>query len=957
MAAPRKRTPRPHRRQATAALLSLSQAALDGAAEGVCVYDASDRIVLFNRRYIELFNMSPDVIRAGTSYRQVLEHSAARGNFSPEQLDTLWPKRVALLKSRRPFTMEQKLPSGAVMTLGVRPLPSGGWITVCDDITRRAKLEAALRVQTERIEHAVAHMSHGLAMFDADERLIVCNRQYLDAYGFDPQIVGPGITLRELIEHWIAGGNESDLSAKALYEKRVSEIRDNVSRPALYTRADGRVIQTVSRSLPDGGWVSSCEDVTERLHSEQALKRQNLLFDAALENMANGLCVYDKDMRLLVCNSNYLRIYGLAAHEAKPGTHLADLVRMVIRNGAYPADFPVENLFEDLRQRLAGKKDLPVQRRMCDGRLLAVRYRPLPDGSFVATYDDITERERAHEELSEQYRRFDAALNNMTQGLLMLDSELRVIVCNRRYVDMYRLSPEIVKPGVAMREILEHSYAVGNHPATTPQQLYDDYVEKLTKGGHVQHRHLGDGRIIKLTQRLMEHDGGWVVTYEDVTEHRKAEARVAHMAQHDALTDLPNRVLFREKMSGGLAEIAAHADKMAVLCLDLDNFKTVNDRLGHAVGDKLLRWVAARIRQCVSEHDTVARLGGDEFAILQRGPQPQSAEQLARRLVEVIGQPPSLENHIIHTGVSVGIAIAPEHGLDPDELMKCADLALYQAKAGGRGVYELFRPEMEAQARSRHILETDLRRALTAGEFHLAFQPQIRLGANELTGFEALLRWNSSLRGLVSPADFIPIAEETGLIVPLGEWVLRTACATAAGWPDHIKIAVNLSPVQFRARGLVAMVTSALAAAGLDPKRLELEVTETALLEDDEATVAILHQLRALGIRVSLDDFGVGYSSLGYLRKFPFDTIKIDRSFVGSLGESQESGAIVRTIASLGANLGVETTAEGVETAEQLELVRQAGCTAVQGFYISKPCSAVDVGHIIEQMNPIHRVA
>jgi EAL domain-containing protein (putative c-di-GMP-specific phosphodiesterase class I) len=255
------------------------------------------------------------------------------------------------------------------------------------------------------------------------------------------------------------------------------------------------------------------------------------------------------------------------------------------------------------------------------------------------------------------------------------------------------------------------------------------------------------------------------------------------------------------------------------------------------------------------------------------------------------------------------------------------------------------------------MVEMELRRALEAGEFHLVFQPQIRLGTSELTGFEALLRWNSATRGAISPADFIPIAEETGLIVPLGEWVLRSACATAVKWPGHIKIAVNLSPVQFRARGLVAMVTSALAGAGLDPRRLELEVTETALLEDDEATVAILHQLRKLGVRVSLDDFGVGYSSLGYLRKFPFDMIKIDRSFVGTLGFSQESAAIIRTIASLGANLGVETTAEGVETAEQLELVRDAGCTAVQGFYFSKPCSAADVGRMIEQMNPIHRVA
>jgi diguanylate cyclase (GGDEF)-like protein len=761
-----------------------------------------------------------------------------------------------------------------------------------------------------------------------------------------------------MIAHWVACGNAPGTSALDLYERRMREIRSGGSRPAFLTCADGRVIQAISKLMPDGGWVSACEDVTERLRAEEALKQQNLLFDAALENMSHGLCVYDKDMRLLVCNNNYLKIYRLTPEQATPGTHLRDLLRAVTHNGVYPADFAIDDLLEDLRRCLSGMKELALHRRMVDGRLLAVRYRPLRDGSFVCTYDDITDRERAHDELSEQYRRFDAALNNMTQGLVMLDSQLRIIVCNQRYIEMYRLSPEIVKPGVAMRDVMKHSCALGNHPATTAEHLYNDYFERLSKGGqqHTLHRHLGDGRIIKLTHRPME-QGGWVITYEDVTERRKAEARVAHMAQHDALTDLSNRVLFRDKMADGLSEVAAHGGEMAVLCLDLDNFKTVNDRLGHAVGDKLLRWVAARLRECADPGDTVARLGGDEFAILQRGPQPQSAERLASRLVEIIGHPPPMENHIIHTGVSVGIAIAPDHGLDPDELMKCADLALYQAKARGRGVYQLFHPEMEAHARSRHTLEMELRRALEAGEFHLVFQPQIRLGTSELTGFEALLRWNSATRGPISPADFIPIAEETGLIVPIGEWVLRTACATAAKWPSHVRIAVNLSPVQFRARGLVAMVTSAMAAAGLDPRRLELEVTETALLEDDEANVAILHQLRKLGVRVSLDDFGVGYSALGYLRKFPFDMIKIDRSFVGTLGFSHESAAIVRTIASLGANLGVETTAEGVETAEQLELVREAGCTAVQGFYFSKPCSAADVGRLIEQLNPMHRVA
>ena len=453
----------------------------------------------------------------------------------------------------------------------------------------------------------------------------------------------------------------------------------------------------------------------------------------------------------------------------------------------------------------------------------------------------------------------------------------------------------------------------------------------------------------------MEH-GGWVVTYEDVTERHKTQARVAHMARHDSLTDLPNRTLFREKMSEGLNEIAVAGGELAVLCFDLDNFKTVNDRLGHAVGDRLLRWVAAQLEDHAGEHDTVARLGGDEFALIQRGPQPESAERIARRLVEIIGRPPPLENQSIHIGVSVGIALAPDHGFDPDELMKCADLALYRAKAQGRGAYQIFEPEMEEESRVRLALELDLRGAVEAHVFHLVFQPQVRRETTELTGFEARLRWKHPTRGMVSPAEFIPVAEETGLIVPIGEWVLRAACTTAAAWPG-LTIAVNLSPVQFRSRGLVAMVTSALAEAGLPPQRLELEVTETALLDDSEATIEILHQLRALGVRVSLDDFGVGYSSLSYLRKFPFDRIKIDRSFVGTLGESPESIAIVRTIASLGAVLGVETTAEGVETEAQLDFVRACGCTAVQGYYFGRPVVAAEVGRTIERLSAVQRVA
>jgi len=943
------------REQGPEALVALSQLALDRMEQGVCVYDADNRIVLVNQRYLSLFDMSADVVRVGMSYREVLAHSAMRGNFRQDQLDTLYSSRIAQIAGGQPFRTEQRLASGLVMSLELKPLPGGGWMTICDDVTRLARLEGELRVQTERSQHALANMSHGLIMYDANSRVVVCNERFLNLYDLDPEIVKPGASHRTVLDHWVSRGNLSGMPADEFHNSRLEDVRTRRAKTMLVKRYDGRMAQTVSRFLPDGGWVTVHEDVTERLQYEETLRQQNFMLDAALENMAHGLAFYDSDMRLRVCNTTYRKLYRLSPEETRPGTHLGELIERSMANGAFASEFSPQEVLEAARARIANRDSSPMRRRMSNDTVISVRYCALAEGGFVATYEDITEREHAVEELSEQYRRFDAALNNMSQGLCMLDASLRVIVCNRRYIEMYGLSPDIVKPGVSMCEIMEHSCQLGLHPNMTGARLYADYVERLREGEHTLHRHLSDGRIIKLNHKRMEH-GGWVVTYEDVTERHKAQARVAHMAQHDSLTDLPNRTLFREKMSEGLNQVAIAGGAMAVLCFDLDNFKTVNDRLGHAAGDRLLRWVAARLQENVGEHDTVARLGGDEFAVLQRGPQPQSAERLARRMVEVIGHPPPLDNQSIHVGVSVGIAIAPDHGLDADELMKCADLALYQAKARGRGAYQLFEPEMEEEARRRHALEQDLRGALEAGEFHLVFQPQVRLDSSELTGFEALLRWKHPSRGFVSPAEFIPIAEEDGLIVPIGEWVLRTACATAVSWPD-LTVAVNLSPVQFRSRGLVAMVTSALAEAGLPPQRLELEVTETALLDDSEATVEILHQLRALGVRVSLDDFGVGYSSLSYLRKFPFDRIKIDRSFVGTLGESPESVAIVRTIASLGSVLGVETTAEGVETEEQLDFVRECGCTAVQGYYVGRPCPASEVFRTIETLSTVRRVA
>ena len=540
-----------------------------------------------------------------------------------------------------------------------------------------------------------------------------------------------------------------------------------------------------------------------------------------------------------------------------------------------------------------------------------------------------------------------AALEGMPQGLTMFDDKQRLIICNEKFAAMYRLSAELTRPGTPLRDILEHRIRNGTCSIHT-----EDFVEEgLALASrpitiNLEHQ-LQDGRAIALNKAPLS-TGGAVIIHMDVTEKRNSDNRIAFLAHHDALTGLANRVQLREQIEKTLEDVE-RGGKAAVLCIDLDNFKTINDTLGHSIGDALLCAVSARLCDLVHDKDLVCRTGGDEFAIVQCGlEQPMAtAAALAGRIVEALGVPFELGDHHVVVGASVGIAIAPDDGSTADELLKTADMALSRAKEDGRARFHFFEPEMDVKAQARRLLELDLRKATGAGEFELYYQPIVNLAENRISGFEALLRWNHPVRGKVSPAEFIPLAEETGLIVAIGEWVLRQACFEARSWPSGLRVAVNVSPVQFRNQTLVSTVVSALGASGLHPDQLELEITEAVLMNDNEATLAALHQLRSLGVRISMDDFGTGYSSLSYLRSFPFDKIKIDQSFVRDLVERPDSIAIISAVAGLGHSFGMTTTAEGVETQQQLDLMRAEGCTEVQGYYYSKPVPASEVMQLL----------
>ncbi|MEY9125480.1 diguanylate cyclase (GGDEF)-like protein [Bradyrhizobium yuanmingense] len=562
--------------------------------------------------------------------------------------------------------------------------------------------------------------------------------------------------------------------------------------------------------------------------------------------------------------------------------------------------------------------------------------------------------EGSQNELKEQKLRLDTAINNMVEGLCMFDAEKRLVICNERYARLYRLPPELLRAGTPHRDIIRHRVTSGILEGEASDFAAERQIARLDALPiHAVSSRIdafADGRLICVTRQPMA-GGGWVATHLDVTEQRRSEAKITYMAQHDALTELPNRVLLKARLEPALADTRGGNLHLAVLLLDLDRFKEVNDTLGHPAGDLLLRSVAARLLDCVRETTFVARLGGDEFAIVDYVTNPAAdATSLAEAIHGALSEPFDLGDHQVIVGTSIGIALAPRDGADSDTILRSADLALYSAKSGGRGAFRFFEPELDRLLHARRNLERDLRKALARSEFELHYQPFVNLKSGETCGFEALLRWHHPERGLVSPGEFIPVAEETGLILPLGEWVLRTACAEAAKWRSDLKIAINLSPAQFRSKELVSTIVSALAASGIASDRLELEVTETVIMHDSGTVFAALSQLRELGVRIALDDFGTGYSSLSFLQKFPFDKIKIDRSFVSELSSPmEEPHRIARAVVQFATSLGKTSTAEGVETAEQLDILRQEGCVEAQGFHLSPPIRASTIARLADR--------
>jgi diguanylate cyclase (GGDEF)-like protein len=944
---------------------------LEGIASGACIWDADLRLVAWNDAYRDILDVPERLLKPGARLGEILDNTQPLFDDRRTGADLEVAVRQRL-SGGGGFELDRVHANGHVVSVTYHPLAGGAWLALYCDVTEQRRdirqlrdAAAALSQQNARLDAALDSMPYGFSIWDDEYRLVLSNRRYAEIYGMPADRIRIGMTLFEICELTVAAGNHPGVTPSDLYRTYCDRLR-KCDAPGVTDRYDklikGRTIRTSYARSPGLGWVITHEDISEdiarmkALHEREAeLARQKLRLEAAVNNMAQGLCMFDAERRLVISNQQYARLYRLPPELLEPGTPLRALLEHRVEHGVFPAGQRDTYVEERLNIADAGKEDSHVVE-FEDGRILRVSHHPMPDGGWVATQDDITEdvrHVRAIEDreaaLAVQNMRFEAAVNNMSQGLCMFDADRRLVICNDNYASIYGLPADLVRPGTPLQKILDYRVDHGIYPPEGKDAYVRRRIELVENArDDVDTVELRDGRVISIIHHPLP-DGGWVATHQDITEQRRTEARIRHLARHDSLTDLPNRLMFREIMDGAEQRIG-RGEVLAVLAIDLDHFKSVNDTLGHSIGDTLLTAAASRLNASCREGDVIARLGGDEFAILTAPLlAAEDAAALADRVVKRIAEPFDVAGHAIVVGASVGIAVAPGDGADAETLLKNADLALYRAKNNGRGAYHFFEKGMDAALQERRELELGLRQALARSEFRLVFQPLFNLSQGRICGLEALLRWYSPDRGVVEPGEFIPVAEETGLIVQIGEWVLREACRAAVGWPADIRVAVNLSAMQFRNRGLLGQVKAALEESGLPADRLELEVTETLLLSNTEMTLRTLHELHKIGVRISMDDFGTGYSSLSYLRSFPFDKIKIDQSFVQDLSAKEDSRAIVKAVIGLGRSLGMSTTAEGVETEAQLDLVRQQGCTEVQGFLLSPPLPATAVSRLFSE--------
>lgn len=921
--------------------LMLYATALNSMRQGVVLLDADERIVVCNEPYLNMYGHPPGTIRAGCTLIEALRQRATLGNFNrdPEEYRR---EMIAKLAAGQETRWLNKTRDGRVILIHNIPMSGGGWLSTHDDITEKQRYEEELtasRAQAlaaesnakaahERLKEAFEVVPEALVMFDAEDRIVLWNKRYKDIHVDFPDMIRVGAKFEDLLRVGLAEGRYPDALGRE--EEWLAErlARHRLPHSVAEYRVGDRWLRIEERRTADGGSLGIRVDITDLKNSEESFR---LLFEANPLPMF----IHDLDSKaILAANDSMIRHYGYERDQ---------LLRMNIRDLRHPDDYN-KPFREFVRANGIIGASQASRHRKADGTDMSVVYysRQLKhEGRLVGltAIVDTTEQQRATEELNTTREFLHTVIEAVPSAILVRNaSDSRYVLVNKAGEKLFdRARDQIV--GKTPAEVFGAKVAAG---------IVANDRDLLAEGGYVtfydtKPAHVGqeDPRVVNSRRLIIRGPDNeprlFMAVAEDVTEQKQAKERIAYLAHHDVLTGLANRGAFEEHFGATLVAAARGKQTVGVMCMDLDRFKEVNDMFGHSVGDALLREVAARLCDVASDA-FIARLGGDEFTVVVAGEQASIAamRSLAENLITTVARPFNIEGRAIRVGLTIGIARSPDDGTDAQVLMSNADDALYRAKAEGRGGVRFFDAEMDRRKRERRALQRDLQVAIERGEFELHYQPQAEI-TGKVIAFEALLRWRHPLRGNIPPADFIPIAEESGLIVPIGEWVMREACREATRWAHPLRIAINLSPVQFLRGNLPELVLQVLLETGLAAHRLELEITEGVLIGDFARAKSVLGRLKALGVGIAMDDFGTGYSSLSYMQSFPFDRIKIDRGFIANFEGNPQCAAIVRAAIGLGHGLNLPVIAEGVETESQMEFLRNEGCDEVQGHLIGAP--------------------
>jgi diguanylate cyclase (GGDEF)-like protein/PAS domain S-box-containing protein len=906
--------------------------ALNNMSQGLVMFDASSKLLVCNTRFIQIYGLSSDVVKPGLSLLDLLKHRKECNSFGGDP-DEYYAKLLTQISKRKLTKQNVATPGGRTIQIVNQPMPDGGWVATHEDITDKIEAENEIKRQEEQLNAALDNISQGVCMFDASQRLIICNKKYADIYGLTEEQTKPGTPIQTILEYRIASGNAPE-DHEAYIRERLNEVAINRPYQTVNRLRDGRYVSVVHQPMSNGGWVATHEDVTEARRREESFR---LLF----ENNPAPMWVLDRDsLRFLAVNEAAVAHYGYSREQFMTMT-VPDLRPAEDRERfrGFLHGLAHDQFNENIGQHVTAdgsEIDIAVYSR-------ALTYNG--SSARLAVIHDITKTKQTEAELRRTKIFLDAVIEHVPVPIVVRDVEGSGIDVRASRFTLFNRAYEQLTGDDRSRLIGKTAHEI--FPGPRADMIVKSDIEALQTGRVVstpEHRidTLGNGeRLIKASKIAIRDDSGeskyLLTVLDDITEQRRSEEHISYLAHNDSLTGLPNRASFLDHLNKTLEQASKTGEQFAVMCLDLDRFKEANDVYGHLVGDGLLREAARRL-QAAADGAFLARIGGDEFMLVVSDETPDTtAGILGERLIEAFNSNFEVDGHQIQVGLSIGVAIYPADGMHVKTLIANADAALYQAKSEVRGSVRFFEEKLGSRLRERRELQTDLRRALENGGLSLHYQPQKTITFGKIVGFEALARWHCPKRGMVSPDIFIPIAEQSSQIITLGEWILREACKEAASWDKPLKIAVNISPIQFHHGDLPNLVHSVLLETGLKPERLELEITEGVLIDDFARAVSILRKLKSLGIHIALDDFGSGYSSLSYLHAFPFEKIKIDRVFIGDLEHNHHSMAIVRAIITLGHNLNIPILAEGVETESQLAFLAQEGCDEVQGYLTGRP--------------------